>query len=116
MSKHGIRRLVTISAAGVGDSFQKVSPLMRLLIRNSNIERANRDFENMEEVYEKSNIDSLAVRPVGLVNGQTNNRAKLVDRFNFSSQIAKRDVAEWMLDAVERSGTFNTPTEMIGWG
>ena len=113
MNKHFVRRLVAISAAGVGDSRNKVNPIISFMIRTSNIALAYRDLENMEEIYGESDIDSLVVRPVTLVNGQTNNRATLVDRYRFSSRIARRDVARWMLDAVERPKPFDNPSEMI---
>ncbi|MGF1697783.1 NAD(P)H-binding protein [Vibrio lamellibrachiae] len=115
MKKHQVNRIVVVSAAGVGNSFDRVSPLMRLIIRNSNVQITFNDFDNMEQILAKSNIDSLAVRPVGLVDKQQNKSASLVNRFTIGSQISKRDVATWMLDAIERPDPFTTKTEMIGW-
>ena len=115
MTKHGIKRFVGISAAGVGDSWDTVSPLMKFIIRSSNIKLAFADFDKMEKALLTSNIDSLTVRPVGLVDGNKNTDAKIVSNFKMSSQISRKDVAEWMMDALERKGTFNKSSEMIGW-
>ena len=115
MKKKDIQRLIVISAAGVGDSWSAVSPFMKILIRSSNIKFTFDDLDNMEKILHNGNIDSLAVRPVGLVNGESSNRAKIVDRFKMSSKISKSDVAKWMLDALEREERFKSPTEMIGW-
>jgi len=114
MNKYGVRRLVAISAAGVGDSRTKVNPITRFVIRISNIAVTYRDLWDMEEVYRSSSIDSLVVRPVTLVSDGSN-QARILDRYKLDSQIAKRDVADWMIDAVERPEPFVNPTEMIGW-
>jgi len=115
MNNHGVRRLVAISAAGVGDSRHKVNPVINLLIRSSNVAVSFRDMEKMEDIYRKSEIDSLAVQHVNLVDDQTPKPAKLVDRFRFSSRVSRRAVAEWMLDALERPSPFENSSEMIGW-
>lgn len=115
MKKQGIQRLIVVSAAGVGDSWGSVSAFMKFMIRASNVKLSLNDFKNMENVLLTSDIDSLAVRPVGLVEAQPSDRATIVDHFNMSSKISKGDVAKWMLDALEREKRFNAPSEMIGW-
>jgi len=115
MERQGIERFVAISAAGVGDSQGKVNAFMNFMIRSSNVRIAFDDYDKMEKIFLKSNIDSLAVRPVGFVEGQPTNDAKIVDRFKMSSKISKSDVAKWMIDALEREAPFKTPSEMIGW-
>jgi len=115
MKKHGVQRVIGISAAGVGDSKDKVDADISSLIQNSNIAIAFRDLENMEEIYAKSGLDSLVVRPVTLVDGEPNDRAKVVEWYRKSSEISKSDVAGWMLDALERPERFENRSEMIGW-
>lgn len=115
MEKQGIQRLVTVSAAGVGDSWNKLSWFMKFMIGSSNVKLTFADFDNMEKILHSSNIDSLSVRPVGLVDEQPTDKAKIVDRFITSSKISKSDVAKWMIDALEREERFKNPTEMIGW-
>ncbi|NNE99564.1 MAG: NAD(P)H-binding protein [Pyrinomonadaceae bacterium] len=114
MDKHDVQRLVAVSAAGVGDSRNALTRIISLMIQKTNISLSYRDLENMEEVYKKSDIDSLAVRPVTLVNGRTTDRARLVDHYGLFSRIARSDVAGWMLDALERPGPFKKASEMIG--
>ncbi len=115
MKKHGVQRVIGISAAGVGDSKDKVDADISGIIRNSNIAIAFRDLENMEEIYAKSGLDSLVVRPVTLVDGDPTDRAKLVEWYRPSSEISRSDVAGWMLDALRRSEPFESRAEMIGW-
>jgi uncharacterized protein YbjT (DUF2867 family) len=116
MQSNDVRRVVAISSAGVGTSWSRVGLAMKLLIRGSNIAVSFRDMAEMEKVYSQDGIDSLVVRPVGLVNkGQANKQTSVVARFGLSSQIARKDVATWMLDAIERPEPFETQAEMIGW-
>lgn len=114
MKKRGISRLVAISSAGIGDSWDSVDPDLRGVIESSNVGKIFRDLNNMEEVMESSGLDTLAVRPVALVNGDATGEVKLVDRFEKTSKITTGDVAEWMLEAVERTGPFAQRAEMIG--
>lgn len=116
MKANGIERLVVISSAGVGDSWEKVDSELRTVIQGSNVGKIFLDLNNMEEVLVNSGLDTLAVRPVALVNGDASGAAQIVDRFEKTSKIYTGDVAQWMLDAVERSAPFDQRTEMIGLG
>ena len=116
MKNHGVRRVIGISAAGVGDSKDKSDGDIMSVVQKSNIAIAFRDLENMEEVYANSGLDSLVVRPVTLVDGEPTDRAKIVEFYKATSEISKSDVAGWMLDAIERIEPFANRTEMIGWG
>ena len=116
MQSHGVRRVVAISSAGVAESWSRVGLVMKSLIRTSNIAVSFRDMAEMEKVYSQDGIDSLCVRPVGLVNNvQANKQTGVVPYFGLFSQIARKDVATWMLDAMERPQPFENQAEMIGW-
>lgn len=114
LKKHGVKRMVMISSAGVGDSWRKVSGGMRFLINTSKVKYTLNDFYKSEQAFIKSGIDFLAVRPVGLVDEDKNQQPKLVEHFKMSSQISRQHVAKWMMDALERKGEFKNPAEMIG--
>ncbi len=115
MKKHAVERVVAISAAGAGDGREKVDSITRLLFCTSNPSITLRDSQNMEEVYKNSGLDSLAVQPVRLVDGEPTNRARIVERCGLSSKISRSDVAAWMLDALERTEPFKSRSEMIAW-
>ncbi|MEM9555671.1 MAG: NAD(P)H-binding protein [Acidobacteriota bacterium] len=117
MPTHGVRRLVTISAAGVGASLRRTNGPMRWLIGHSNLGPAYRDLAGMEAVLAASDLDWLAVRPVTLTPpmlaaGPTG-RARIVDRYGLLARIGRADVAAWMLDAVASSSPFGDRTPMI---
>ncbi len=114
MSEFGVKRLISISAAGVGDSEKILSYPMKMLIKLSNVKVSFADLFNMETVMKNSSIDTLALRPVGLKDGKPTNSVKIVSECSMSSQIPRSDVAIWMLDALERTEKFTNPTEIIG--
>ena len=89
---------------------------MRTAIESSNIGKIFLDLNNMEKVLESSGLDTLAVRPVLLIDGEATGKAQIVDKFEKTSKIFTGDVAQWMLDAVERPAPFDKRAEMIGSG
>jgi uncharacterized protein YbjT (DUF2867 family) len=93
-----IRRVVAISAAGVGDSLPATNALMRWLIRSSTIGAMYADLAAMEAVYRASDLDWLALRPVTLTDGPPST-ARVVPRFRMSSTIRRADVAAWLVRA-----------------
>ncbi|MFZ9068957.1 MAG: NAD(P)-dependent oxidoreductase [bacterium] len=114
MQISGIKRLLVISSAGIGDSWEAVDPDIRTVIQTSSISKVFLDLNNMEEILDSSGLDTLAVRPVALINGEASGRAQIVSRFEKTSKITTGDVARWMLDAVERPALFKQRSEMIG--
>jgi putative NADH-flavin reductase len=114
MTKHGVRRLVAMSGAGVGDSRSSMSFGERIGVAVSKIAVHYRDFEEMEQIYRNGNIDCLVVRPVKMNDGPATDNAAVVDRLTTFSKITRSDVAKWMVDALERPVPFQHFAEMIG--
>lgn len=115
MQRHAVKRLVAVSAAGVAESESTLSLVMKLLVKLSNVRKTFADFAHMEAILAQSGLDTLTVRPVGLVDNNEQRQTEIVDRFPLSYQVSKKAVAEWMLNAVERSAPFEQPAEMIAW-
>ena len=114
MKAQGIGRIVVISSAGVGDSWGVVNPELQAVIEKSNIRLVFQDLNRMEQALDDSGLDTLAVRPVALIQGQATGNCELVRSFEKTSRITTGEVAQWMLDAVERAGSFTERSEMIG--
>jgi uncharacterized protein YbjT (DUF2867 family) len=114
MKLNGIKRLVAISSAGIGDSWSSVDPDLQHVIETSNVGKIFQDLNKMEEALTKSGLDTLALRPVAVVDGEVSGRAGLVERFDKGSKIMTGDIAKWILDAVERPEAFRSRHEMIG--
>lgn len=114
MRRHGVDRLVVVSAAGVGDSFQRLSWPVQRLISTGNIAIQYRDLAEMEKVLAEGGLDWLAARPVTLVDGAPTGRAVPVDRYGLLSRVRRADVAKWMLDAIEQKSAFLDRRVMLG--
>jgi uncharacterized protein YbjT (DUF2867 family) len=113
MPRRGVRRIIAISAAGVGCSASKLSPINRWLFRHSNIGVAYADLELMEEALRGTELDWLAVRPATLTNGPPTGLQRVVPHYGLLTRIPRADVATWMLNAVERPTPFTERTPMI---
>jgi uncharacterized protein YbjT (DUF2867 family) len=102
MEASGVRRLVAVSAAGVGDSAPRLNMLMKFFLATTMIGAAYRDLEAMEHRLTASNLDWVAPRPTRLVDGRPSGRVNVVPAFGLADAISRADVATWMLDAVEQ--------------
>lgn len=101
MQRAGTRRIVAVSAAGVGESQSGLNALMRFFLATTMIGTAYRDLARMEAVYAASGLDWLAPRPTRLREGPASGTIRVVDAFGMGDAIARADVARWMLDALE---------------
>jgi hypothetical protein len=101
MQRAGTRRIVAVSAAGVGESQTGLNALMRFFLATTMTGTAYRDLARMEAVYAASGLDWLAPRPTRLREGPASDAIRVVDAFGMRDAIARADVARWMLDALE---------------
>ncbi|HEY1955079.1 MAG TPA: NAD(P)H-binding protein [Polyangiaceae bacterium] len=101
MQAHGVKRLVVISAAGVGDSRPMLNLPMRALLATSNVGVAYADLERVERLLDGSGLDWQAVRPVTLSNRAATGRIARVRRYGAMASIARADVAAYMLESLE---------------
>jgi len=101
MEKNGVKRIITISASGVGNSWNDMFIIARLLIRYSNIMRAYEDHDRQEQLIRSSKLDWTIVRPVMLNNKETDNYTATLGKPKGGS-ISRTGVAKFTLDALEQ--------------
>ena len=101
MQRMGVPRVVAISAAGVGDSAPRLNLVMRFFLATTMIGTAYRDLARMESVYAESGLDWLAPRPTRLTDGPGGTDLTVTETFGTMDAIARRDVARWMLEALD---------------
>ncbi|MEI7661802.1 MAG: NAD(P)H-binding protein [Bacteroidota bacterium] len=100
MEKNNVKRIVTVSASGVGDSWNDMFLAARLLIRYSNIWRAYEDHDRQERLLLQSALEWTIARPVML-------NDKDADEYTASAgkptggNISRKAVATFILDALE---------------
>jgi hypothetical protein len=100
MARHEVKRIVAVSAAGVGDSAARLNLLMRFFLATTMIGTAYRDLAAMEAVYAESGLDWLAPRPTRLTDGPLTGKTRVVAAFGTNAAISRADVARFMLDAL----------------
>jgi putative NADH-flavin reductase len=66
MHEERVKRIITISAHGVGDTKASIGKLGNLFLYGTNIKYAYIDHERQEKLLEASDLDWTAVRPVFL--------------------------------------------------
>ena len=114
MERARIRRLVAISAGGVGDSVAQLTAAVRWLVTRGNMAVAYQDLSRAESVLRASTLDWLAVRPVTLAHGPPTGRVGPVARYGMTSTVRRGDIAAWMLDALEQREPFTERTVLLG--
>jgi putative NADH-flavin reductase len=97
MKKQEIKRLVVVSAIGVGDSRERVSRSFKMLMKTV-LRKAYEDKERQEQLVRESGLDWIIVRPGGLTNGPaTGEYAFGLDPSIGGGQVARADVAAFVL-------------------
>jgi putative NADH-flavin reductase len=103
MGEKRIKRIVVMTALGVGDSANELPSFFRFIIKISNIKYAYADHDAQEKVLENSDLDWTVVRPVGLNDKNENltilHNLKGVGKI--TSYISRNAVAHFMLDCIE---------------
>jgi putative NADH-flavin reductase len=104
MEEIGIRRIVVMTALGVGDSAVELPAFFRFLLKISNIKYSYADHDVQEKALEKSSLDWTIVRPVGLTD--KNDNLTILQNLNgiglIKSAISRNAVAHFLLDCVEK--------------
>ena len=102
MEEQGVRRIVTLSSIGVGDSYPYAPWFMRLFIRITNFKIVFADHNRQESLLMGSDLDWTIARPVGL---NDNDRTKVL-RVTYKQTpspftISRKQVAKFMADCLD---------------
>lgn len=101
MGELGLRRVVTLSSIGVGDSHSFAPWYMRLMIRLTNFRLVFADHQAQETLLRQSGLEWVIARPVALNDKETTRQ--LVVRYGQRPTpftISRRQLAKFMVDAL----------------
>lgn len=112
MKAAGVRRVLAISAGGVGDSSRSVPGVFRMMLKTTALKHAYAELEVLERTLLASGLDVCLPRPTGLTDGPRTGQVKVCTSFAGRATISRADVAAWMLDEVEKPA-FAARTPMI---
>lgn len=99
----GEKRVVFLSAAGVGDSFDTAPWIMRFLIQRTNLGYAYADHNSVEQAFRASNASWTLVRAMGLSNSEKEKKLIVGTATDPKPgmMIRRSTVASFMLDCAE---------------
>jgi len=116
MKAEGVTRILTVSAHGVGDSWERCSLMFRWFIQTTAILELFAQHAKAEDVMRQAEVEWTAARPPVLTNGALTGNIT-VDRFGtigMFGTISRADVASFMLDAFEAESHFNESPTIVG--
>jgi hypothetical protein len=100
MQQQGVRRLIVVTALGVGDSKDQVPFTFKLLMRTM-MRKAMEDKEEQEKIVKASGLKWTIVRPGGLTNGpKTGDYLSGIDPYIRARRVSRADVADFILKQV----------------
>jgi len=98
MKNNGIKKIITCSSLGTGDSYSKCSIFTKFFIW-AIISRPIADKEIQEDMIKKSGLDFVIIRPTGLVDKAFTGKYKV--GFDVSGgTVGRADVAHWMVKQI----------------
>lgn len=104
MKENDIRRIVVMTALGVGDSVKEIPGFFAFIIKITNIKHAYADHDRQEKILESSGLDWTIVRPVSL-NDKNDNLSILYSIKGVGKikpSVSRNAVAHFMLDCIEK--------------
>ena len=98
MKTNGAKRVVVISAFGVGDSADQASWFVEHVIVPTWLRGSTEDKAAAEEVVRASGIAFVIVRPALLVDGDATGKVKVFQGHETAHEITRADVAQFCVD------------------
>jgi uncharacterized protein YbjT (DUF2867 family) len=116
MKEFGVKRLVVLSAHGVGESFSEASWVQRTLLIGGLLKGFFRDHEVQERLTQESGLDFVIARPMRLTNGKA--KGKYVQRTTASikvpATISRADLADFLVEACESTTLVGKRVQLGG--
>ena len=92
-----VRRILAISAGGVGDSYAQMPGFFKALIATTSLRIAYRELERFEAALFAGSVETCCVRPTGLTDAPATGEAVVAHRLSGRATIPRADVAAFML-------------------
>ena len=100
MKEYGVKRLVVLSAHGVGDSFVAASWFQRTLLIGRLLKYPYRDHDLQERMIRESGLDFVIARPTRLTGGKANGKyTRTTELVAVPSTLSRADLAAFLLES-----------------
>ena len=108
LKKSKTKRIIKISAQGVGNSKNRTGIFFRILINISNLRFAFNDHEKADMMLKDTDLDWTIIRPPMLKNQSRGKKIigdeLLITRSN--TTISRPDLAKWIVDIIDEPGFY----------
>ena len=102
MNANAVKRMVVLSAMGVGESRKLANFFLNKLVTGFLLEAPFLDHERQEKLVMESGLDWVIARPTRLTNGPARKQStKTPGLQRVPSAISRADVADFMVEACE---------------
>ena len=115
MKENGVKRLVVLSANGVGDSYAAASWFQRTFLIARLLKYPYRDHEVQERLTRESGLEFVIARPTRLTNGKANGRyTRSAAPVSVPSSISRADVAAFLVESCASQAFVGKAVELGG--
>jgi putative NADH-flavin reductase len=102
MKEHGVKRLVVLTAHGVGETKPAASWIQRTFLIDGLLNGFFGDHDVQERMTTQSGLDYVIARPTRLTNGKAKGKyVRTADIVSVPGSISRADVADFMVEACE---------------
>jgi uncharacterized protein YbjT (DUF2867 family) len=113
MREYGVKRILTLSSIGAGNSFEYAPWFMKVIIKLTNFKIVFADHNAQESLIQNSGLDWTIARPVGL--NENENIGELVVNYSKTPKpfkMSRKQLAKFFIDNVD-SETFSGKIPML---
>lgn len=104
MKEYGLKKIVTLSSIGAGDSWPYAPWYMRLMIKLTNFKITFADHAGQESLLMQSNLDWVIARPVSLNDNETMKQLQVsYNKTPSPFSISRKQLAQFMVTCLETS-------------
>ena len=115
MKEHGVKRLVVLSAYGVGDSKPAASWFERTFFIDGLLKGFFLDHDVQERMTRESGLDFVIARPTRLTNGKAKGKyVRTAELISVPAAISRADVADFMVEACESTTWVGKAVQLGG--
>lgn len=116
MKEHGVKRLVILSAHGVGESLFEANWLQRYVLIGWLLKGFFRDHEVQERLTRESGLEFVIARPMRLTNGKALGKyvRRTTEPVRVPLTISRADVADFLVEACESTALTGKCVQLGG--
>jgi len=115
MKEYGVKRLVVLSAHGVGDSYHAASWFQRTFMIGMLIKYSFLDHDVQERMVRESGLEYVIARPTRLTNGKAKGKyTRTTELVRVPESISRADLADFLVKSCESQTFVGKAVELGG--